>query len=310
MENDSSERLIEIQNQEKVLAEEKKMLLAAASRIQSQNSMSNHFARFWAKGVSGPFSCWKFSNDSQEEAQQLANERVVQIVEKFRSVGKPPDNYEYCDQRLREPVIQEVHDAVVSRNAYGCLVLNTSNVMFVDIDFPVVKEPGFLEQLKNLFKETPKRNFEEEIVNHIEDWTSQNSGWGWRIYRTFAGLRLIATQDCFIPESTNVQTIFQALGADTRYRVLCKVQKCFRARLTPKPWRCNSPIPKARWPWKSENEARDFDNWQVVYEHKAKDFATCRLIKTIGHTAVHAAVLPIIELHDQVCRVGTDLPLA
>jgi predicted amidophosphoribosyltransferase len=48
------------------------------------NAMSDRFARYWAKGVSGPFACWKFSNISQAQAQQLANERVLQIAEKFR----------------------------------------------------------------------------------------------------------------------------------------------------------------------------------------------------------------------------------
>ena len=308
--NDLEKRLNEISKQEISLAEEKTILLPTASDVVPLSPTSSRFARYWALGVSGPFSCWKYSNQSQADAQKRANERVFEIHKKFRREGKPPDSYSYTDQMLREPIIKEVHNAVISRNSYGCLILNTTDVMFVDIDFPEVKALGIIERFKRLFKDVPKRNFEAEIINHVEDWTSQHIGWGWRIYRTFAGVRLIATNDCFVPESTHVQDIFHGLGADPRYRVLCKVQKCFRARLTPKPWRCDVRRLEQRWPWTSEKEIKDFNSWDLDYQEEAKNFATCRLVKVMGNTTVHLAVLPIIELHDQLCRVGTNLPLA
>ena len=277
----------------------------AQTAIKS-NAMSSRFARFWAKGESGPFSCWKFSNSSQEEAQNLANERILQIAEKFRKEKIVPQKYLYSDQRLREPVIQEIHNAVISRNAYGCLVLNTADIMFVDVDFPETKPSGIL---KSFFK-SPAIDVQEATLAKIEYWTAQHSGWGWRVYRTFAGLRLLATNGVFAPESTDVHSIFEGLGADPLYQVLCKVQKCFRARLTPKPWRCDMPAPSSRWPWASDEEANKFDNWRQLYEQNSKNFATCRLIKIIGNPAIHPSVQPIIELHDQFTLVGTDLPLA
>ena len=42
--------------------------------------------------------------------------------------------------------------------------------------------------------------------------------------------------------------VFDTLGADPPYRRLCRTQKCFLARLTPKPWRCGvakPPVPVA-----------------------------------------------------------------
>ena len=202
--------------------------------VSASNSMSARFARFWAKGVSGPFSCWKFSNTSQEEAQNLADERVAQIAEKYKKAKILPKKYLYSDQRLREPVIKETHNSVISQNAYGCLVLNTADVMFIDIDFPEEKSAGLL---KSFFK-SPAKDVQAETLAHIASWTSQNPAWGWRIYRTFAGLRLLATNGVFTPDTPEVDAVFEALGADPLYRVLCRVQKCFRARLTPKPWRC------------------------------------------------------------------------
>jgi hypothetical protein len=287
-----------------------RILMNNAEQHSTATFTSTHFANFWAKGVEGDFSCWKFSDKSQEDAQKLADDRVLQIAERFRKEGRPPDSYTYSDQRLREPVITEIPDGVISRNSYGCLVLNTSNVMFVDIDFPELKEPGILDRLKRLFKSVPVRNFEAEITQNVEDWTNQNIGWGWRIYRTFAGMRLIATNDCFEPDSVQVQKIFKELGADPNYRILCKVQQCFRARLTPKPWRCDISPPSARWPWASEKEATNFKIWDVAYALKSKEFATCRFIKTIGNLQVHASVSQIVVLHDDLCRANIDLPLA
>ena len=286
--------------------------MSASNKNIDQNSTSTRFANFWAKGVSGPFMCWKFSNRSQEEAQKLADDRVLEIVEKFRKEGKPPKSYLYADQRLREPVISDLHNAVISRNSYGCLILNTADVMFVDIDFPEIETPGIFEKLIILIglKKALKNDFETDIIKNVEQWTLQNIGWGWRVYRTFAGIRLLATNECFVPDSPSVQQIFKDLNADSRYSILCKIQKCFRARLTPKPWRCNLPVPGARWPWASDKEANAFDIWEAVYVKRSAEFATCRLIKLIGNTQVHSSILPIVELHDKLCRVDTVLPLA
>jgi hypothetical protein len=117
-----------------------KISMNNAEQHSTATFTSTHFANFWAKGVEGDFSCWKFSDKSQKDAQKLADDRVLQIAERFRKEGRPPDSYTYADQRLREPVITEIPDGVISRNSYGCLVLNTSNVMFVDIDFPELKD--------------------------------------------------------------------------------------------------------------------------------------------------------------------------
>ena len=48
----------------------------------------------------------------------------------------------YPNRPFREQIIRELKDAagqtsaVITRNAYGCLVLNTARMMFVDIDLP------------------------------------------------------------------------------------------------------------------------------------------------------------------------------
>ncbi len=62
----------------------------------------------------------------------------------------------YLDRPMREPVLREVKKdngelaAVVTRNSYGCLVLNTARVMFVDVDLPELKpEGGFWSRFRS-----------------------------------------------------------------------------------------------------------------------------------------------------------------
>jgi predicted RNA-binding Zn-ribbon protein involved in translation (DUF1610 family) len=75
-----------------------------AAVVSTLNAMSSRFARYWAKGVAGPFSCWKYSNTSLEEAQSLANARIAQIAENYKQSKTLPNKYLYSDKRLREPV--------------------------------------------------------------------------------------------------------------------------------------------------------------------------------------------------------------
>lgn len=271
------------------------------------NPMVERFAKFWAKGTSGSFECWRYSNQSQEEAQRLADQRAIEIAARFRQLGEPPKKYIYSDQKLREPVIEEVHQSVISRNAYGALILNTSQAMFVDIDLPAQNSGGFLKRLFGGSSSDPR----QDILKRVQDWTLRNPGWGWRVYDTAAGMRLLATHQVFEPNSAVVQTVFEELGADPLYRVLCRVQKCFRARLTPKPWRCEVAAPKVRWPWANPQEEVEFAQWLRHYEKQSALCATTRLVTTLGLAQVHPAVAPIIALHDERTHaLSAHLPLA
>src|SRR5262249_7158354 len=108
-----------------------------------------NFPQFWARGQSGDFFTWRWSSQSLAEAQSLANEAARQIAERFRAGHFPPKHGGYYpDRPFREQVLKQIQgsdgeiSAVLTRNSYGCLVLNTSRVMFVDIDLPEPKASG------------------------------------------------------------------------------------------------------------------------------------------------------------------------
>jgi hypothetical protein len=280
-----------------------------------------NFPKFWALGKSGDFSCWRWSSQSITEAQSLANEAAQQLAQRFRS-GFPPrgGNHYYPNHPFREQILQEIPGsggvaAVVTRNAYGVLVLNTAQVMFVDIDLPEPPQPrrSFLSALFGKPSPAPvpiPQNVRDAAVAKVENWTRDNSQWGWRVYQTRAGLRLLATQGPVDAESKTAEDIFHALGSDVLYRKLCKTQKCYRARLTPKPWRCDYHQNSYRWPWTRPRDEQKFQKWLAGYEKASQGHATCSFLRQIGNATIHPEVQPIIKLHDEATRVGSQLPLA
>ncbi len=272
-----------------------------------------NFPKFWARGVVGGFSSWRWSDSSVEEAERLATVAASRMAEIFRTQGRHSvDRYAYADRPLREPVLQEFHDdfgetsAVISRNSYGCQILNASRTLFVDID--EAEENARKGFLGSLFAK--KTSTLEQAIGKAKVWAASDPQWNWRIYKTRAGVRLLATQRMFLPNDPLCQAVFDATGADPLYRQLCQTQQCFRARLTPKPWRCDAGLPPARWPFLSAEDEREFQSWESQYRDKSKQFATCEFVTDIGSGEVHRTIRPLIDLHDEMTRATSGHPLA
>ena len=282
-----------------------------------------NFPKFWARGVFDGYYAWRWSFSSLTEAQSLANEAAKHLAERLKSGARPNQGgHYYPDRPAREQIMQEMTDArgvsaVVTRNSYGCKVLNTARVMFVDIDLPEPRRQGLGFSIRILNWRWPKPTLPPDTsgprnaaLARVEEWTRNNYQWGWRVYQTRSGLRLMATQGTVEADSKTTDDIFEALGADPLYRKLCKTQKCFRARLTPKPWRCGTGNPPNRWPWLTPKAEQRFQKWLGEYESDCEEWATCTLLRQIGNATVHPDVQPIIKLHDEAARVGSNLELA
>jgi hypothetical protein len=102
----------------------------------------------------------------------------------------------------------------------------------------------------------------------------------------------------------------RALGTDPLYLKLCIGQGCFRARLTPKPWRCGISKPPSRYPWDSLEAERWYRDWERRYEVAADRYATCRLVETRGSGWPHPDIQRLLSVHDARTRVERPLPLA
>jgi len=275
------------------------------------------FPRHWALARSGAGVAWGWSDESLADAQAEASRRATELASRLRG-GKPArhDGY-YPDRPMREEVLREVaYDGAaltvaVTRNAAGAEVLNAARALFVDVDLPAQAPPGFFARLFGA--KAPAAGSapaEVAVVARAVAWAAAHPSWGWRIYRTAAGLRLLATHATFLPDDGLAQAAFRELGADPLYVRLCRSQACFRARLTPKPWRVGIPTAPPRWPWTDASDAAGFAAWDRAYRAASVRYATCALVRVVGNETVHPDLRAIVALHDEACKVGSGLPLA
>jgi hypothetical protein len=100
------------------------------------------------------------------------------------------------------------------------------------------------------------------------------------------------------------------LDADRDFVRLCRTQESFRARLTPKPWRCGCARLPVRYPRERADDQRRFSEWLQGYEIACDAKATCRLVDEVGWHRVHPDVAPILKAHDRVTKADSTLPLA
>jgi hypothetical protein len=276
--------------------------------------------RYWARaeGDTPPdfdgdrsVSVWGWSDDSRVDAERNAQQRLTELLDKLQRGLGLPKGYAYGTRPLREQILEELRDrggrleALLTRNAYGSVVLNTAQVLFVDVD---ARWPSLGQRIARAFG-SRKPFPSEATLTRIRDVLQHDSGGSYRIYRTAAGFRVLATDPTFAPTSAEALRLMERLGADQSFVQLCKVQDSFRARLTPKPWRCGQPIPPARFPRDAAGDAR-FSDWLQAYERAIADKATCRFVEAIGWGRNNAETERIVRLHDERTKAGSDLPLA
>lgn len=290
--------------------------------------------RYWARGgeapdlqmrnpVTGekmdPFSCWGWSDISEQEAEERARQRTQAVAEMIRS-GKRPDSYLYGDRPMREEIIDEwkaadsTTYAAVTLNAYGCQVLNTASVMFVDVDLPAVSAwEEFSYGLSRFFGKrgsSPREQQESDALAKVQSMIQADARCGVRVYRTRAGLRYLLTHSHADPSAETTHRAMEALGVDPLYLHLCKVQECFRARLTPKPWRCGTHALSVRYPWRDSQEESKAREWIDTYSSKAEHYATCELLRHFGSDSMDGEISRVVEFHDTMTKANSGLQLA
>jgi len=146
----------------------------------------------------------------------------------------------------------------------------------------------------------------------IEAYFAKHELWRWRLYRTPFGYRVLVMHRPFDPEETEVDETFKALGADPLYALMCRKQRCFRARVSPKPWRIGVGriLPRNNvWPIRPEGlPARQA--WVEKYEHVAEGYAACRFEGEFGEGIPDSGVAAVQRLHDQLSRAESGLTIA
>lgn len=274
------------------------------------------FAKYWSEASvpadekifgASTLSTWGASNESQQQASFNAMERAAKLTQIVSRGFEALREYEYWNGYIREEVLDEINDAdgrllgVLTRNNYGAIVLNAPSVFFGDID---VNAETFFSKLLQLFGK-PKKDKAYHIAN-IEQFQKQNPQYTIKVYETFAGLRVVIVNRIFEHDTAAVNSLFASLGVDPLYVTLCKVQSCYRARLTPKPWRIGIDRPLFRFPRHEQHELQGFSEWLANYELAAKKFRTVKVVAVFGNDPAHADVTKVLAVHDQYACVGGE----
>ncbi len=243
---------------------------------------------------------------------------------------------------IREEVVARHQDVIISRNSYGALCLNTPDVFFADIDFPPEAALSistilfltllgasavtgyafgqwsiFLAGLLITGVLTPwlakvyrraHRNAgggpEEQSMQTIKAVSRDHPELNIRVYRTPLGHRVLLMNSTYDPAQDKTQQLLEAFQSDALYTKMCRNQHCFRARVSPKPWRIGVGPIKPRpgvWPIHPERMSQR-KKWVTDYEQAAKQFASCRFVTQMGSSRTTPKADFVRKLHDQLCQ--------
>lgn len=252
---------------------------------------------------------WGWSDDSQAAAQVHADQRARAGFDRVASGAEflrrePKVAYNGAEGvPIREEIVAQHGDTVITRNGYGALCLNTPNVLFADIDLAT----GAIGFLKRLFGGNP----EAAARKKIQQFAQHHPDWHLRLYRTPAGFRLLALHRTFDPAEPAATELFNAIGTDPIFVKMCTRQRCFRARVSPKPWRIGigRHYRPGVWPVTPDRQ-EDRRRWVAQYDTAAKGYAACQFLETLGSSRTTAEADAVRRLHDDLCAATSSKPLA
>ncbi|TGE23205.1 hypothetical protein [Hymenobacter metallicola] len=274
----------------------------------------------------GPFLLTAYTgSDESLAAAQAAGQQVLQRRYARLLAAEPlGGDYPAGPAPLREKVEQRLLTpngellAALTRNRYGSVVLNTPRVMLLDVDDADLRRPlpstepfSLVEFFRKLFAPAGPPALalvpQEQIQLRLAAWLQLHPEWNFRLYRTRLGFRLLVTHRLIDPASPEAQEVFTALRVDTTYVGLCRAQDCYRARLTPKPWRIGFQRPPHPFPYDTAEQLAAQQQWEKQYAVLSQPFSVCHWVGEYGSGQVAAEARQVAELHDAACLGRSEL---
>ncbi|MGL6074035.1 MAG: hypothetical protein ACRC8S_07730 [Fimbriiglobus sp.] len=252
---------------------------------------------------------------------------------------------------IREEILDRRGDAVLTRNCYGAACINTPNVAFIDVDdetalFEFLAQLAFIlgvigtfavcgisgswwkgcllmvtiilavavaDFIYRFYKTRIAPRSSDRQLRRIVNALKQNPGWRARVYRTPAGHRILLLHRTFTSDDKEFEDFCDLVRADRTYLRMCQRQQCFRARVSPKPWRMGFQTrlrPRGSvWPVKPGYEEFRRE-WVAEYSKLAEGYASCRFLEEVGDGPTDPVAREIQIWHDELCQAERGLPLA
>lgn len=229
------------------------------------------------------------------ESMAAARAAMEQMADLLRRCYERGDFRPMAELRETYAAVYEVTEErwdeqnIVTRNRSGALVLNTTDVCFIDVDRV---RGGFLNTLASLFGRG--KTEEQILLERVRALCAADESLGFRVYRTAKGFRVIAAGKGVYLGSARMMELFEALDADPLYTKLCEKQDCWRARLTPKPSRIG--VKDCPLCTDSESAPAVIAAWRPAYDEAAAGYCVCRLRETVGRAINH----PTVIRHDEL----------
>lgn len=281
--------------------------------------------------------------DAVGMAEQRADEALRRIVQGEKLATREPKvAYNGASGvPIREEVLARHGEEVITRNAYGARCLNSPRALFADVDFEpgetlagilwtfgvlacasvlagvlnrswgmalsfIVLSAIFATSVRSLAGQVLVRlqgGYEKLARRRIARFVSAHASWNLRLYRTPAGYRVLVTHRPFDATEQEVQDFFKAIASDPVYVRMCVNQRCFRARLTAKPWRVGldshiRPRPGV-WPVRAEHMEKR-RQWIASYEARAASAAACHFVEALGSGVIDPEIRRVMDLHDRL----------
>jgi len=249
-------------------------------------------------GVKQPITCYGGSNISIEDARVNAKAKAEKVKRKIKGEKHLFDEYEV---EIREEILRIIDDhSAITRNRYGAQILNVEKLLILDIDKPKTS-------FGDLFRKKDAGQDKLKIFDMVRKLAStlKYQGYGFRIYETYQGARVIVLGKEFDPRDRETSQVMSEFNCDQLYMTICQKQRCFRARLTPKPYRMN--MRRYKVPFPRESEDTELQQWLADYERESRNFNVCKFIEQVG--ARHF-VNDVVRLHDDITGANFRQPLA
>lgn len=222
--------------------------------------LSKYSISFQHNGKKLEIERYGWSNESQENATECAKQRCLEAKKAYLEGAeyKRDGHYYSASSKIYEQSLEWFDDLNVINtiNTFGATCLNVENVMILDIDdedlekaipkkIEIIESENWFWRFLGLGIQRVEKPTIEPLtflLNKFSDFIRQYPRVTFNLYRTYAGYRAIVLHDIFEIDDERISSYFNSLLVDKLYTRLCYTQRCFRARLTPKPYRIGIKI--------------------------------------------------------------------
>lgn len=217
-----------------------------------------------------------------------------------------------------EPLVHECKRADgsiaarITRRGDGVKMLAAERVLIADLPLRGAAVRGARSRLGQWFWRGPLAprgetdRTEADVLARIGAALERRPAWGVRVYRSAAGLRMIATHALLAPSDPPARELLAELGLDAQAAVAAAEYRC---TLCATPKQVGAAPPPASFPFADRAQAASYEAWEQRYDSACTKYAHCHVLKRIGVETTVPETATIVELHDKVTRAGSTLRL-